>query len=154
MGLRNPNVAPVLRSHDPETPTDEESADTDWQSIFVTDAETAAALDFADVEGVSHAKQFLEETDFESETVYVEQRRIGECYEQRLCWIRWTESSVETSYATGYRDADVACSAESNDVVAVLVRLPVALDADRIRSRCTRTSTGSCQSLAVGERKP
>ncbi|KTG11538.1 hypothetical protein AUR64_03290 [Haloprofundus marisrubri] len=144
MRLRNPDVAPALIESGPET-TDGQPANDSWAPILVTDTETAASLEFAAVEGVERAEQFLEETDFDSETLYVEQHPIRECYEQQLCWVRWTESSIETAYSRGYRDADIACETDAYDVVAQLVRLPVVFDVDELRSHGSRTQSGPCR---------
>jgi hypothetical protein len=120
--LRKPDSGLVV------TRGDAESTDDHRDRFFVVaEAETAASLSFAPVDGVADARQFVADTDFESESVYVDQRPVPECYRRRLCWIRWTEVEVETSYARTLRDADVACEADAEDVVATFVRLPAVL---------------------------
>ncbi|WP_135823660.1 hypothetical protein [Halorussus ruber] len=130
---------------DETTEDDTESDDHLWRHTLVADEESADELVFADVEGVERARQFLVDTDFGTETVYVEQTELGECYARELCWVRWTESAIETSYRDGYRDADVACDTGEDDVVALLVRLPVALDSDQIRRFSSNSGSGGCR---------
>lgn len=140
--LRNPNSAPVV-THGTPTPTVQEGRI--WGHLLVTDTETANALTFADVDGVERARTFLKKTDFSTETVYVEQRELGECYTRRICWVRWTTASIETAYTTELRDADVACSADAIDVVATLIRLPAALDPDTITRYGSRGGSDYCR---------
>jgi hypothetical protein len=132
---------PLVRVRKPDsgfvvTRGDTESTDDHRDRFFVVgDAETAASLSFAPVDGAATARQFVDDTDFGAESVYVDQRAVPECYRRRLCWIRWTSAEVETSYARVLRDADVACEADAEDFVAVLVRLPVELlDVSRFHS--------------------
>jgi hypothetical protein len=132
--------------------SDEESDDEtfDWWHLLVADAETASSLAFADVEGVDRARRFLADTDFSSASVYVEQHAVPECYDQRLCWIRWTGDRIETDYAIVLRDADVACEVGAEDVVAYFVRLPVALDPDEVRRFSSGSGGGHCRAPEGG----
>lgn len=148
VSLRNPERAPIV-FRESESPTDEpndgETARLDdWRHFLVVDADDAESLSFADVDGVDEARRLLDETDFESESVYVERHAIAECYERELCWVRWTESRVETDYARILRDADEACGADAKDVVTTLVRLPAALDPDEVQSYGS-SSGGACR---------
>ena len=152
VSLRNPDKERIVR--DPESATDEPDADSAadgmprfdrWRHDLVVDTDRADALTFADVDGVDEAERFLDETDFASESVYIEERTIEECYELQLCWIRWTESEIETDYARILRDADVACEADATDVVSNLIRIPAALNPDEIRSYGS-SSGGRCRS--------
>lgn len=147
VSLRNPSTAPVVVRSDGENTTKSASESTDRtrRHILVADAKTATSITFADVEGTDRARRFLDDTDFATQTVYVEQREIGECYEQKLCWVRWTDTSVETAYASGYRDADTACTADANDVVAVLIRLPVALNPEGVHRHRSSAGSGRCR---------
>ncbi|MGQ4556489.1 hypothetical protein [Halobellus sp. GM3] len=161
VSLRNAEKAPIVR--DPGSETDESGADSEgtprfdrWQHDLVADAERADSLAFADVDGADGARSLLAETDFESESVYIEGHVVGECYERRLCWIRWTDTEIETDYARILRDADVACEADSDDFVTNLIRIPAALNPDSVRSygssgggRC-RTPTGEPMATEEG----
>lgn len=154
VSLRHSERAPIVRDADSTTADSEGDSDADegatarfdeWHHLLVANADHASSLTFADVDGVADARRLLAETDFESESVYVERHVIGECYERRLCWIRWTDSEVETDYARILRDADVACEADARDVVTNLVRIPVALDPERISSYGSSSGGGPCR---------
>lgn len=148
--LRNPTIGRVVTRGDDGTPSDADSEDRIWRHTLIADAKTSGSLTVADVDGADRARQFLDNTDFAAETIYVEQRELGECYEQELCWVQWTDSSIETSYASGYRDADVACDVNANGVVADLIRLPVALDLEQIHQYGSSTGSDRCRT-ADGE---
>jgi hypothetical protein len=116
----------------------------DWAHYLLASDADADTLTFADVEGDDQARTFLRETDFDSETVYVERHLVGECYRHQLCWVRWTEEKIETDYARVLRDADVACEADTRVAVTNLLRLPVALDPEEISSYSSGGG-GSCR---------
>ncbi|WP_256288621.1 hypothetical protein [Halobellus inordinatus] len=154
--LRNPELKPVVSTGTETTTKSDDQTETpidDWRHTLVGDAETAASLSFADVDGADEAKALLEETDFESQSVYVERHAIGECYERRLCWVRWTEHEIETDYARILRDADVACEADARDVVTYLIRIPVALDPEQVNSYSSGSGSGPCRTPTDGEVK-
>jgi hypothetical protein len=133
----------VLRERD-GTETDSEARIDEWRHTLIADSETAASVSVGDVDGAEAARQFLADTDFDAETVYVEGHVVGECYDRRLCWVRWTDERVETNYARVLRDADVACSADARVAITHLIRLPVALDPEQV-SRFSSRGAGRCQ---------
>jgi hypothetical protein len=138
--LRAPQGVRVLRDETSETDDPQE-----WRHNLVADADTAASVSIADVNGADEARGFLDQTDFETETVYVERHVVGECYEQRLCWIRWTEERVETSYARVLRPADVSCSADARVGVTHLIQLSDALDPDQVSRFSSSGGSGACR---------
>ena len=148
--LRAPPDEPILREAGDDTDAgsgDDESEPgvDEWRHSLVADAETATSLSVSDVDGAEAARRFLDDTDFDAETVYAERHVVGECYDQRLCWVRWTEDRVETSYARVLRDADVACSADTRVGVTHLIRLPVALDPDQVSRFSSSGGSGRCR---------
>ena len=153
--LRAPPDEPILREAGDGTDgsgDDESDPQVDeWRHNLVADAETAASLSIADVDGADETRRFLEETDFDAETVYVERHVVGECYDQRLCWVRWTDERVETSYARVLRGADVSCSADARVGVTHLIRLSAALDPDRISRFSSSGGSGQCRTPAEAE---
>lgn len=143
--LRAPRGVAVLREGgDTDTAATDEGRG--WSHTLVADADTAASMSVADVAGAASARQFLAETDFDAETVYIERHVVGECYEQRLCWIRWTDEEIETSYARVLRPADAACSADDRVGTTHLIRLPAALDPDSISHFSSGSRAGVCRS--------
>lgn len=153
--LRAPSDEPVIResTDDGDTASDDGSDGQvdEWRHDLIAEAETASSLSIADVDGADEAREFLEGTDFETETVYVERHVVGECYEQRLCWIRWTDERVETSYTRVLRPAEAACSADARVGVTHLIRLPVALDPERIRGFSSGGGSGQCRTPTGSE---
>jgi hypothetical protein len=133
----------VLRDETDET--SETDDPREWRHNLVADADTATSVSIADVDGATEARGFLDQTDFETETVYVERHVVGECYEQRLCWIRWTEERVETSYARVLRPADVSCSADARVGVTHLIQLSDALDPDQVSRFSSSGGSGACR---------
>ena len=144
--LRAPPDDPVLREvGGGETGADSEPRVDEWRHDLIADAETAASVSVADVDGAVEARRFLDDTDFGSETVYVERHVVGECYEHRLCWVRWTDDRVQTSYARVLRDADVACAADARVGVTHLIRLPAALDPEQVSRFSSSGGSGRCR---------
>jgi len=149
--LRAPPDEPAIREANGGTDTGGDESDPqvdEWRHNLIADAETAASVSIADVDGANEARRFLDETDFDAETVYVERHVVGECYDQRLCWVRWTEERVETSYARVLRPAEAACSANAREGVTHLIRLSAALDPDGINRFSSSGGSGQCRTPA------
>jgi hypothetical protein len=145
--IRHADPEPILWSG--ERPTTDPDADADdervrpWDHhLFVDDA---AAVSVADVDGAAGARGFLDSTDYDAATVYVERVTIRECYAQDLCHVRWSESEIDTSYARYYRDADVACETEARDLVVTLIRIPEAFDPSDVNSYGSSRGSGTCE---------
>jgi hypothetical protein len=117
---------------------------------LVTSADRADDLLVA--EGVSdadreRARRFLDETDYETETVYVSPAGVESCQRIVIHSVSWEPGRVEYEYCRELRPPDEACEAGSRVALALLFRLPVALD-DRItgsgssgRTPCRGTDT-------------
>ncbi|MFC7047010.1 hypothetical protein ACFQH6_17855 [Halobacteriaceae archaeon GCM10025711] len=114
------------------------------RSNLVADPETADRLTFADVDGVEAAREFVAATDFSTETLYVERSRVGECFENRLCYVTWSASEIDTQYGRYYRDADVACTTENEDWLVHVIRIPDALRPQSVRSHGSGWSSRGC----------
>ena len=69
----------------------------EWRHNLIADADAA--------------RRFLDDTDFGSETVYVERHVVGECYDHRLCWIRRTDGRFDNP------PDDVRVSSASRDAI-------------------------------------
>jgi hypothetical protein len=124
----------------------------------IADEATAATLSFGDVEGAEEARAFVEATDFDSESIYLHQTPLGDCYRLELCSADWGGEELSLRYVSVLQDYDVACSSEERDTLATFVRVPAALDPDRRADversnrggRCGQGRTGSTPS----ERNP
>ena len=153
--LRGPTTEPnVVRETSAEngTPSSDTEID-DWAHYVLASDADADAVTVADVDGAKEAKRFLEETNFDSETVYVERHLVGECYRHQLCWVRWTSEEIETDYARTLRDADVACEADTRVAVTNLIRLPVALDPEQISGYSSSSGGGACRRPEAARRE-
>jgi len=105
------------------------SADERTEGGLIASEATAATLSLADVEGREAARAFVGATDFDSETIYLDQSPVGECYRLVLCSAGWGDDRIRLRYARVLRDYDVPCEAGERETQATFVRLPVALDA-------------------------
>lgn len=143
--LRNPEPAPAVWTGERPTQTDEERHLYANNHFFVTDSASADDVGFADVDGADPAREFLESTDYDSTTVYVEQSFIRECYTTTLCHVQWSTTEIETSYARAYRDADVACEADARDTIATLIRIPEAFDPSDVNGYGSSVGSASCE---------
>jgi len=101
-------------------------------------------------EGRTDLSTFLSETDFERETLYLETRRIRQCFRLSLCYIAW-DSGIETDYGRVLRPYDEACAADEHAVESRLFRLPVAIDPDTVNSYGSSTSSGRCRRPGAAE---
>lgn len=88
--------------------------------------------------------EFVDATDFASETLYLDVQPIKQCFTLSLCYISWQETEIRTAYARRLRSYDAACAADTQARTARLLRLPVALRAESITSRGGRTRSGRC----------
>ena len=115
--------------------------------------DTAGKADrLAVAEGVdrSRIEAFLDETDFETETVYLQSVVIEECFRLSLCRVSWTTDKISTDYGRVSRPYDEACTA-GNTVYAVwFIRIPDALDADDISSYSSSIGGRGCDDRRVG----
>jgi len=87
---------------------------------------------------------FRSETDFENETLYLENRRLRQCYRLSLCYISW-DTGIETDYGRLLRPYDEPCAVDTRVFESRLIRLPVALDADEINRFGSSTSSSRCR---------
>lgn len=146
--LRDGSDRPVVWvAEDADGPTATRPGPDEHHGGELVASEAAAdALAFADVDGAAEARQFVENTDFDRASVYLEHEYVEACYTLDLCRASWADG-IDTSYGRVLRDHDVACEAETHDTVAVLVRLPVTLDPDEVRNRGTSISGSGCEIL-------
>lgn len=108
--------------------------------------ERARRLTVADDESAERVSSFVAETAFDAETLYLETRRVEECFRLRLCQISWRPDKIETDYARPLRPYDERCRDEAYVFESRLIRLPVALDGETVRSFGTSVSgRGRCR---------
>lgn len=110
-----------------ERPTNSRRARRDQE--YLTSADEVSKVHFApDSEAAADLRQFVEATDFETQSVSLRTTGIPECYTLRLLSVAREPDGYTTSYCYEPRPADVACAAEVHDTVAIAIRLPFAGD--------------------------
>lgn len=144
---------PREESGDAET-TDADDGETpsppSRQHGFVASAEAAERLRIAEADGVEEARRFVEATDFETETVYFETRRVRECYSLELCYVTWSATEIDTQYGSYPRDAEVDCETEaesgerSRETTAWFIRVPDDLDPEAVTSHGSGWGSDGC----------
>jgi hypothetical protein len=125
---RNPDGETVLVDGSEAT---EEGGPVPIGRELVTSADRAAELLVA--EGVADAdrervRSFLDETDYDAETVYVARAGVESCRRLVIQSVSWRPGRVEYEYCRELRPPDEACEAGARVALALLFRLPVALD--------------------------
>jgi hypothetical protein len=91
------------------------------------------------------AQSFLDETDFDGQTVYVQTRQVQECYRLKLCSVAWHPDEIETDYTRILRPYDERCAADDTVFESRLIRLPAALDENSVNSFSTSIGgSGRC----------
>ena len=114
-------------------------------------AEQLVASDEVDADAVS---AFRSATAFDSETLYLETRRVEECFRLRLCGISWTAKEVRTAYARELRPYNERCSAGESVYESRLIRLPATLDRAEVNSYGSGTDgQGRCHGDGDGRRE-
>jgi hypothetical protein len=115
-------------------------------SAFVASRSDADRLRVADEEGADAVGRFVTETDFERQTLYVENNEVGACHAPELCSVAWSATEIDTEYARSFRDADVACRTDERDAVAAVIRIPDAIDPEEVNSHGSGWGRG-CRSV-------
>jgi hypothetical protein len=91
---------------------------------FMTGEEDRDRVSFRSSDPAGKLRAFVNQTDLESESVYLLERSVGACYEVRLTGVYRESDGVEAEFCRALRPADVACSSDDEDAVGVAIRLP------------------------------
>lgn len=110
-------------------------------------ADRLSMVDDVDAEAVG---SFLDSTDFDAETVYVETIRVEECFRLDLCRISWQADEVSTDYSRRTRPYDERCGVDERVFETRLIRIPDPLDADSVRGHGSSIGTGACHRSRPG----
>ena len=119
-------------------------------SIIVDTDARAERLSMANDVDAESAGAFLDATDFDSETVYIETIRVEECFRLDLCHISWQADEVSTDYSRRTRPYDERCGADKRVFETRLIRIPDPLNADSVRGYGSSTGTGACHRSRPG----
>lgn len=92
--------------------------------FLLVDEDDAAALWIdPDIDGTADARAFVEATDFDAASVFVDQRTIDDCYRRRLRGVRAAADSLGTDYCRELKAPTTPCEADKTVVEAVFVRV-------------------------------
>jgi hypothetical protein len=144
--LRHDADTPPIWYAEVNSPVDPATDSPEWYTTRTVVANPADRdrLQFADVEGADAARRFAAETDLETETLYLESKRVEACFRHELCHVTWSSGEIDTDYGRYYRDADVACELDVEHRASWLVRIPDALDPEAINAYGSGLSGSGC----------
>ncbi|MEY7849891.1 hypothetical protein AB7C87_11920 [Natrarchaeobius sp. A-rgal3] len=128
----------TLRSDDAEAivyPSDEPPEDDDEYHAklsrrrpqFIVDADDDADL-VIDSPDEPEARAFIEETDFEFESVVVEQRTIEDCYHRHVLSVQANEDNFRTEFCRSLKSPTTSCEADLEVMEALFFRVQRAYD--------------------------
>jgi hypothetical protein len=93
--------------------------------------------------------EFLAETDFERETVYLQPVTLEECFTLTLCGVHWGADQISTDYNRLTRPYDERCAVDATVYEVWFIRLPEAIDTDAVNSFSTSIGSGQCDVAPV-----
>ncbi|WP_254768003.1 hypothetical protein [Salinilacihabitans rarus] len=118
-----------------ETPEDEPLPVGVTSILFVTDEAAAEELHVeADEDGRETIRTFVEGTDFENETVAIDQRSIGDCYRREVEAVEARDEEFKIHYCRWLKEPTTRCEADRDVMEAVLCRVDRPYE-ERPRSR-------------------
>lgn len=116
-----------------------------FESLVIDSPSRADRIEVADGTTRDRIDDFLGATDFDTETMYIETIRVEECFRLELCGVAWQPGRVSTDYTRLNRPYTERCAVDTHVFEVLFIRIPAALDADRVTSHSTSIGTGSCQ---------
>ena len=126
--LRGGEEVPPIRRPSDERRRRRPLDDHDWDvHSWVLDREATESLRVAS-DGREAVQSFLADTDFETETVYVQSMRVSACHTVTLCSVSWAGDGVETDYGRRLKPHTAACEADSRVYESRLIRIPAKID--------------------------
>lgn len=94
---------------------------------YLTSSDDADAVTFDLPDSAGDFRQFVTETDFESASVILVERRVAACDRLELLGVsREGDGGLDVQFCSAEKPADAACTAGDRDRVAVAIRLPFA----------------------------
>lgn len=114
------------------------------ESTVIDTDSRANRISVADSVDRTQIDAFTSATEFGTETLYLEQAEIGECFTLTLCRIAWQSDQVSTDYARQTRSYTERCAVDQQVFEARLIRIPDAIDSDSVNSFSRSIGTASC----------
>lgn len=117
-----------------------------FEALVVDTTARAERITVADSVDRDRVESFVDATDFDAETIYIETTRIKECFRLELCGVSWQADKVSTDYTRLNRPYTERCTEHAHVFEVFLIRIPDTLDADSVNSHSTSIGTGGCPS--------
>lgn len=153
-GLRIDSDRPPVWFDDPDDPNDGRRTPRPGNRILdatVIDSATRGGyIAVADRLDRGPITEFLDATDFDRETVYLQRLLVRDCFEVELCQVWWSPTRIRTDYSTLLRPHDERCAVDEHVYEIRFIRLPAALEASRVNSFASSIGTGTCDSRSGG----
>jgi len=116
------------------------------ETLHLTSDDERDAVTFRPTDPATELRSFVDDTDLDSESVYLLEEPIDACHEARLLGVYRESDGVDAEFCRGLRPADVDCSDGDRDRVGVAIRLPFPGDeftsiGSRWSSDCDRPGT-------------
>lgn len=134
---------PVWISDDGNRPTADPQTRRLVSEVIDSDSKANQIAVAADVDRAA-IDTFLEDTDFESETIYLQSVIVEECFRLELCQINWGADSISTDYGRRSRPYDDPCDADNELYSVWFIRIPQAIDADDVSSYSSSVGGSPC----------
>lgn len=118
----------AAREHEDEA-EDDHLAPYRRSIVFILEDDDASRLWIDAAEDVeTELRSFVADTDFETQSVVVDQRPIEDCYRRRLLGVRASDDTFRTSYCQSLKAPTESCDANVEVMEAVAVRVHRAYD--------------------------
>ncbi|OVE86308.1 hypothetical protein [Natronolimnobius baerhuensis] len=114
---------------DAETAADAAEGDDEYihrphRALFVTDTEDVDALEIdADDATAREIREFAADTNFEQQSIVIDQRTIDDCYERHLLAVTARGNSFRTEYCQRLKSPETACESDLERMEAVVIRV-------------------------------
>ncbi|MBZ6496738.1 hypothetical protein [Natrinema longum] len=115
-----PNEAAAQRQKDEDRPP------LHTGSFFLIDDGDADALRIdleENAEGTAEIREFVDDTDFETESIVVDQRPIGDCYHRHVRSVQATDGDFHRRYCRTLKDPKTPCEADTDVMEVVVFRI-------------------------------
>jgi hypothetical protein len=122
--VRDTDGGPLFTVGDDDRDREEGTPAVEQGTEYLTADGDREELTFRSTEPATALRRFVEGVDLGSRSVYLLQRRLGECYGARLVGVYREDDGVDADFCQALRPADVACSADDRDTVGVAISLP------------------------------
>ncbi|THE65003.1 hypothetical protein D8Y22_10370 [Salinadaptatus halalkaliphilus] len=126
----------------PDPDADEDTPSFRRSIVFVTDTDEADALWIDAADSVeAELRSFVDDTDFGTQTVAIDQRGIDDCYRRQLLRVQAENDQFRTAYCQQLKDPEAACVADRRLMEAVVIRVERVYDE-------TPSGRGSSESMS------